>query len=63
MQNTKRKLANAQKRYAAAQQTTQQCKAELATGGSYVLYKLAVAEEDAALAKLQTLQAQATVAA
>jgi hypothetical protein len=63
MQNTKRKLANAQKRYAAAQQTTQQCKAELATGGSYVLYKLAVAEEDAALVKLQTLQAQATVAA
>ena len=58
MQNTKRKLANAQKRYAAAQQTTAQCKAHMLTGGSYVLYKLAVAEEDAALAKLQTLQAQ-----
>ena len=58
MQNTKRKLANAQKRYAAAVALTQQCKAELAQGSSYVLYKLAVAEEDAALVKLNTLQAQ-----
>jgi hypothetical protein len=58
MQNTKRKIANAQKRYTAAVAQTQQCKAELATGGSYVLYKLAIAEEDAALQKLNTLQLQ-----
>lgn len=53
----KRKLANAQKRYAQAQATTAQVRAALATGGSYVLYKLAVAEEDAALERLQALQA------
>ena len=58
MQNTKRKLANAQQRYNAAVAQTQQCKADMLTGGSYVLYKLAIAEEDAALAKLQMLQAQ-----
>jgi hypothetical protein len=56
MQNTK--LAKAQKRYNAAVALTQQCKAELATGGSYVLYKLAIAEEDAALQKLNALQLQ-----
>ena len=58
MQNTKRKIANAQKRYAQAQATTAQVRAALAQNGSYVLYKLAVAEEDAALAKLQALQAE-----
>ena len=62
MQNAKRKLANAQKRYAQAQQTTKQCKVAMLEGGSYYVYKLAVAEEDAALAKLQTLQAQAAEA-
>jgi hypothetical protein len=58
MQNTKRKLANAQKRYAQAVAQTQQCKAAMLAGGSYAVYKLAIAEEDAALAKLNALQAQ-----
>jgi hypothetical protein len=57
MQN--KKLAAAQKRYAQMQLQTQQCLQALAAGGSYVLYKLAIAEEDAALARLQRLQALA----
>ena len=54
----KRKLAAAQKRYAQAQATTAQCKQDMLQGGSYAVYKLAIAEEDAAQAKLSTLQAQ-----
>ena len=56
MQN--KKLARAQKRYANAVALTAQCKAELLTGGSYAVYKLALAEEDAALQKLNILQLQ-----
>lgn len=52
-----KKLAAAQKRYAQAQLQTQQCRQALAAGGSYVLYKLAIAEEDRALARLQALAA------
>lgn len=59
MQNIKRKIANAHSKYAQAQEQTQQCKAELATGGSYVLYKMAIAEEDAARQRLQELYALA----
>jgi hypothetical protein len=55
----KRKLQAAQKRYAEAQATTAEVRAALATGGSWVLYKLAVAEEDAALRKLEAAQAEA----
>ena len=62
MQNTKRKIANAQLRYLATVAQMQQCKADMLTGGSYVLYKMAVAEADAALVRLQTLQAQAVEA-
>lgn len=54
MQN---KIKRATANVAKAQQLTQQCKAAMLTGGSYVLYKLAIAEEDAAQAKLNTLLA------
>ena len=49
MQN---KIAKAQAQYAAMQAQTAQMRSV-----SYVAFKLAVAEEDAALAKLQALQA------
>ena len=54
MQNALQKqIANAKAQYAAKKAQTQQVRS-----ASYVLYKKAVAEEDAALAKLQALQAQ-----
>ena len=55
MQNKiKRATAKLQK----AQELTRELLHEAKNGGSYVLYKLAIAEEDAALVKLQTLQAE-----
>jgi len=58
MQNGK--IAAAQRQYEKAVAQTQQCKAALAAGGSYALWRQAVTEEDAALHKLQELQAQHT---
>lgn len=58
MQNKLQKqIAKAQLQYAKAQQLTAQVRS-----ASYVLYKKAVAEEDAAFAKLQKLQAEAQIA-
>ena len=51
--NMQNKINKAQAQYAAAQAQTAQMRSV-----SYVAFKLAVAEEDAALAKLQKLQAQ-----
>lgn len=55
MQNKlQNKITKAQAQYAAMQAQTAQMRSV-----SYVAFKMAVAEEDAALAKLQKLQAQA----
>jgi len=51
--NMQNKINKAQAQYVAAQAQTAQMRSV-----SYVAFKLAVAEEDAALAKLQKLQAQ-----
>jgi hypothetical protein len=55
----KTKIAKAQKRYDEAKATTASCLAAIEKGGSYVLWRKAVVEEDTAKAKLDALLVQA----
>ena len=59
MLNMRKRIAAAHAHYAQKQEQSAQLRAAIATGGSYALWRAAIAEEDAAKQRLQRLYAEA----